>query len=114
MNRPGKRLACVLAGVVVQVPALLLLLRETFDMHNRFSVLLSLTLPYVAIADRMKSPPSAVMAAVAILTFVQFPLYGAILGQSWYKGRPIAAVAGMTLLHGSAAAVALSMKAMHT
>jgi hypothetical protein len=102
-----------LIGIALQVPALLLLLDETFDMHNRFSVLLSLLLPYVAIADRMLQPSSALMAPVAILTFLQYPLYGTLIGFAWNRGRPGAALLMILPCHAVAAAVAIGLKIVH-
>lgn len=113
MKRPGKLLSCVLAGLVVQVPALLLLLRGVLDMHNRFSVLLSVVLPYSAIADRLKHPSFAVMLVVFLITLFQYPLYGTAIGQAWVKGRPVVAIAAIGVIHAIAGATAIYMKMAH-
>jgi hypothetical protein len=100
----------LVVGSIVQVPVLAVLLRAVFDMHNRFSVLQSLLLPYAAIGDRLHHPPNVVMAIVLIVTLLQFPLYGVIIGDSKTKGRLASAIAGVTVVHGIASAIAIYMK----
>jgi hypothetical protein len=68
MKKPRKRLGCILVGLAAQVPAILLLLRQLLDMHNRFTVSLAIVLPYAAIADRLKQPPLALLLTVLIVT----------------------------------------------
>ena len=110
MNMPGKRWGCVLAGLIVQVPVLLLLLGAVFDMHNRFSVLVSVLLPYAAIFDRLSHPPLAFGFAVLIVTFLQYPLYGAAIGNAWARGKLPFTLTGITAVHGIASVIAIYMK----
>ena len=79
-------------------------------LHNRFSVLVSVLLPYAAISDRLANPPTAIMFVVLIVTIFQYPLYGAVLGASWAKGRLPSALAGISVVHASASGVAIYMK----
>jgi hypothetical protein len=110
MKKPGKRWGCVLAGIVVQLPALVLLLGQVLDMHNRFSILLSVLLPYAAIFDRLTSPPFAIGFAALFITLVQYPLYGAIIGDSWVRGRLPSVAASVATIHTIASAIAIYMK----
>jgi len=110
MKKPGKRWRCVLAGIVVQLPVLVLLVGQVLDMHNRFSTLLSVLLPYAAIFDRLTRPPIAIGFAVLFITLVQYPLYGAIVGDSWVRGRLPSAAAGLAMIHTIASAIAIYMK----
>ena len=73
VKMPSKRFGSILVGVIAQVPATIMLLGQIFDMHNRFSALLSIVLPYAAIADRLSHPPFALMLVVVIVTLVQYP-----------------------------------------
>jgi hypothetical protein len=110
MRTPSKRFGSILVGVVVQVPATLMLLGQVFDMHNRFSALLSIVLPYAAIADRLNHPPFALMSVVVIVTLVQYPLYGAVIGQLWMKVRLTLALAAIVSIHAVASSLAIYMK----
>jgi len=47
---------------------------------------------------------------VLIVTLLQFPLYGVIIGDSKTKGRLASAIAGVTVVHGIASAIAIYMK----
>ena len=107
MKKPGKRLGSILVGLAAQVPAILLLLRQLLDMHNRFTVSLAIVLPYAAIADRLKQPPLALILTVLIVTLVQYPLYGALIGHLWSRGRLAAGAAGIAVIHAIAAGVAI-------
>ena len=100
----------MLIGVILQVPALLVLLNGVFDMHNRFSTLLSILLPYAAIGDRLTHPSMALMWGVVVVTALQYPLYGAVVGSSWAKGRLVPAVAAVAGIHGLASCLAIYMK----
>ena len=110
MKKPGKRWGCVLAGIVVQLPVLVLLIGQVLDMHNRFSILLSVLLPYAAIMDRLTHPPIAIGFAVLFITLVQYPLYGAIVGDSWVRGRLPSVAASVATIHIIASAIAIYMK----
>src|SRR5262249_49525946 len=110
MRKPGKRWGCVLAGIVVQLPVLVLLLDQLLDMHNRFSILLSVLLPYAALIDRLTRPPMAFGLAVLFLTLVQYPLYGVIVGDSWVRGRLLSVAASLAMIHTIATAIAIYMK----
>jgi hypothetical protein len=110
MKKPGKRWGCVLTGIAVQLPVLVLLLEQVLDMHNRFSALLSVLLPYAAIMDRLTRPPMAIGFAVLFITLVQYPLYGAIVGDSWVRGRLSSAAASLAMIHTIASAIAIYMK----
>ena len=110
MRAPSGRVGGLVAGSIVQVPALAVLLRAVFDMHNRFSVGQSLLLPYAAIADRLHHPSPVVMAIVLVVTLFQFPLYGVLLGHAWTKGRLVVAIVGVALVHGVAGGIAIYMK----
>ena len=110
MKKPGKRWGCVLAGIVVQLPVLVLLIGQVLDMHNRFSIFLSVLLPYAAIMDRLTRPPIAIGFAVLFITLVQYPLYGAIVGDSWVRGRLPAVAASLATLHAIASTIAIYMK----
>ncbi|HEX7793683.1 MAG TPA: hypothetical protein VF456_04995 [Vicinamibacterales bacterium] len=110
MKKPGKRWGCVLTGIVVQLPVLVLLIGQVLDMHNRFSILLSVVLPYAAIFDRLTRPPIAIGFAVVFITLVQYPLYGAIVGDSWVRGRLPLAAASLAAIHTIAGAIAIYMK----
>jgi hypothetical protein len=113
MKPPGMVLGCVLSGIGVQAPAIMLLAFETMNMHNGYSALLCAILPFVAIADRLKDPPVALVAAVATLSLVQFPAYGFAIGKLWSKGRPLLALAAVALVHGIAAGAALALRLAH-
>jgi hypothetical protein len=110
MKKPGRRWSCVLAGIAVQLPVLFLLLAQLLDMHNRFSTLLSVLVPYAAIMDRMKSLPTAIEFTVLFITLVQYPLYGAIVGDSWVRGRLPAVATSLATIHAIASAIAVYMK----
>ena len=110
MMKPGKRWSCVLAGIVVQLPVLFLLLAQLLDMHNRFSTLLSVLVPYAAIIDRLKNLPTAVVLGVVFITLIQYPLYGALIGDSWVRGRLNAVAASLATIHAIASAIAVYMK----
>jgi hypothetical protein len=110
MKKPAKRWGCVLVGMVIQLPVLALLLEQLFDMHNRFSILLSVLLPYAAIMDRLTRPPIAIGFAVLFITLVQYPLYGAIVGDSWVRKRLPSAAASLAMIHTIASAIAIYMK----
>jgi len=110
MKKPGKRWGGVLAGTVVQLPVLVLLIGQVLDMHNRFSTLLSVLLPYAAIFDRLTSPPIAIAFAVLFITLFQYPLYGAVIGDSWVRGRVAAVTVGLATIHAIASAIAIYMK----
>jgi len=110
MKMPGKRWGCVLLGLVIQVPALLLLLGAVFVVHNRFSVLVSVLLPYAAIFDRLSHPPFTVGLAVMVVTVLQYPLYGAAIGNAWARGKLPATLTGITSVHAIASVIAIYMK----
>lgn len=113
MKKPGKRWGCVLAGIAIQLPVLFLLLGQVLDMHNRFSVVLSLLVPYAAIMDRLTRPPMAIGFSVLFMTLFQYPLYGALLGDSWARGRLFSVAASLATIHGIASAIAIYMKIAH-
>jgi hypothetical protein len=110
MKKPGKRWGCVLAGIAIQLPVLFLLLEQVLDMHNRFSILLSVLVPYAAIMDRMTKLPMAIGFTVLFITLVQYPLYGVVIGDSWVRGRLPAVAASLATLHAAASAIAIYMK----
>ena len=110
MKKPGKRWGGVLAGIVVQLPVLILLVGQVLDMHNRFSTLVSVLLPYAAIFDRLTRPPTAIAFAVLFITLFQYPLYGAVIGDSWVRGRLATVTAGLATIHAIASAIAIYMK----
>jgi hypothetical protein len=110
MKMPGKRWGCVLVGLIIQVPVLLLFLGAVFDMHNRFSVLVSVLLPYAAITDRFSHPPLAFMMAMLLVTVLQYPLYGAAIGNAWAKGKLLFTLTGVTAVHAIATVIAIYMK----
>ena len=110
MNMPGKRWGCVLVGLIVQVPVLLIFLGAVFDMHNRFSVLVSVLLPYAAITDRLSHPPLAFMIVMLVVTALQYPLYGAAIGNAWARGRLPSTITGVTAVHAIASVIAVYMK----
>ena len=110
MKMPGKRWGCVVVGLIVQVPVLLIFAGAVLDMHNRFSVLVSVLLPYAAITDRLSHPPMAFFFVVLIVTLLQYPLYGAVIGNGWARGRLPTTVTGVTALHAIASVIAVYMK----
>jgi hypothetical protein len=110
MKMPGKRWGCVLVGLIVQVPVLLLLAGAVLDMHNRFSVLVSVLLPYAAITDRLSHPPLAFFFVVLIVTVLPYPLYGAVIGNAWARGKLPATLTGVTAVHAIASVIAIYMK----
>jgi len=110
MKMPGKRWGCVLLGLIIQLPVLLLLLDAVFDMHNRFSVLVSVVLPYAAIFDRLSHPPFAIGVVVMLVTALQYPLYGAAIGNAWARGKLIPTLAGVGSVHAIASVIAVYMK----
>jgi hypothetical protein len=110
MRKPGKRLGCILVGLAVQIPALLPLIGAVLDMHNRFSITASILFPYAAISDRLRQPPLFLMLVVLAVTALQFPIYGAIIGQAWTKNRLGPAILVLPWVHGIASGVAVYMK----
>ena len=109
---PGRRWGCVLVGLIVQVPVLLLFLDAVFDRHNRFSYLVSVLLPYAAITDRLPYPPMALGMVVLIVTALQ-SLYGAAIGNAWARGKLAATLTGLTgvtAVHAIASVIAIYMK----
>jgi hypothetical protein len=110
MRRFGKRWACVLIGLLIQLPVGMLLLEQVLDMHNRFSTLLSILAPYAAILDRTTNPPALIGLTVVIVTLFQYPLYGVITGEAWSRNKLRPALSGLVTIHAIAAAIAIYMK----
>jgi hypothetical protein len=110
MRRFGKRWACVLIGLLIQLPVGMLLFEQVLDMHNRFSTLLSILAPYAAIFDRTQNPPALVGLTVVIVTLFQYPLYGVIVGEAWTRDKFRPALIGLVTIHAIAGAIAVYMK----
>jgi hypothetical protein len=110
MKMPGKRWGCVLVGLIVQVPVLLIFADAVLDMHNRFSVLVSVLLPYAAITDLLSHPPMAFFFVVLIVTLLQYPLYGAVIGNAWARGKLLFTLTSITAVHAIASVIAIYMK----